>query len=206
MEKEDETKFSSQAEDHIRSIVTAVVQRSVPDEKEVKAIVAQLRQAEKLLEQSLYKAKQKATAIRKANDAVISSEELVKYAHQLSLAGITTPPTGWDPTTDGRRPYPSDIEMRSGALMRCNKSRSTSDETSDEFKGGGAEDATEAPWKPSADVKSLLSKNSDEQGGTSASNSGLPNGSAPANDKMSDTSSDSSSSSSSDSSSSSEDL
>ena len=48
--------------------------------------------------------------------------------------------------------------MRSGALMRCNKSRSTSDETSDEFKGGGAEDATEAPWKPSADVKSLLSK------------------------------------------------
>lgn len=42
--------------------------------------------------------------------------------------------------------------------MRCNKSRSTSDETSDEFKGGGAEDATEAPWKPSADVKSLLAK------------------------------------------------
>ena len=114
-----------------------VVQRSVPDEKEVKAIVAQLRQAEKLLvrktrtrekhdfllfhqEQSLYKAKQKATAIRKANDgettceyttkillsnipihtAVISSEELVKYAHQLSLAGITTPPTGWDPSRE----------------------------------------------------------------------------------------------------------
>lgn len=112
-----------------------VVQRSVPDEKEVKAIVAQLRQAEKLLvrknrtrenmfsycfiRNSLSTKRnrrrqqfaKRMTVRPRVNTprryyyqtslihtAVISSEELVKYAHQLSLAGITTPPTGWDPS------------------------------------------------------------------------------------------------------------
>eukprot|EP00118_Oscarella_pearsei_P006984 m.32847 g.32847 ORF g.32847 m.32847 type:complete len:217 (+) comp31705_c0_seq2:486-1136(+) len=207
-----------QVDEHIRTIVDAVVQKgrrmsgggsNVQDDKEVKAVVTQLRQAEKLLEQSLYRAKQKASAIQKANDAVISSEELIKYAHQLSLASVTIPPTGWDPTTDGRRPYPSDIEMRLGALMRCNKSGSC-DETSGEMgvENSSAQNSDNAESrKSSIDAKSLPSKNPNEEksNGSAGQPDGLTNGSVPVNE--SETSSDSSaSSSSSGSSSSSEDI
>ena len=55
---------------------------------------------------------------------IISSEELIAYGHKLSMANVTSPPVDWMPG-DGRRPYPTDIEMRCGSLSRLNRDTSS---------------------------------------------------------------------------------
>uniref|UniRef100_W5LXA9 Mediator of RNA polymerase II transcription subunit 4 n=1 Tax=Lepisosteus oculatus TaxID=7918 RepID=W5LXA9_LEPOC len=45
----------------------------------------------------------------------ISSEEIIKYAHRISASNAVCAPLNWVPG-DPRRPYPTDLEMRSGML------------------------------------------------------------------------------------------
>ncbi|XP_032218683.2 mediator of RNA polymerase II transcription subunit 4 isoform X2 [Nematostella vectensis] len=86
------------------------------DEK-ILALEVQLKEAEQILSQALFQAKKKLTAIEKANKGSVSSEELIKYAHQISSSNAVEAPTTWM-AGDPRRPYPLDIEMRSGLLGR----------------------------------------------------------------------------------------
>ena len=49
----------------------------------------------------------------------IPSEELIKYAHKISAAHSVAAPYNWE-IGDQRRPYPTDLEMRSGLLHNYN--------------------------------------------------------------------------------------
>ncbi len=57
--------------------------------------------------------------ISKANSHPIPSEELIKYAHKISAAHSVSAPYNWE-IGDQRRPFPTDIEMRSGLLANYN--------------------------------------------------------------------------------------
>ncbi|KAG9491396.1 hypothetical protein GDO78_000087 [Eleutherodactylus coqui] len=64
---------------------------------------------------AVYQAKEKLKSIDKARKGSISSEELIKYAHRISASNAVCAPLTWVPG-DPRRPYPTDLEMRSGLL------------------------------------------------------------------------------------------
>ena len=68
---------------------------------------------------AIYQAKQKLQIISKAMAHPIPSEELIKYAHKISAAHSVAAPYNWE-IGDQRRPYPTDIEMRSGLLHNYN--------------------------------------------------------------------------------------
>lgn len=74
-----------------------------------------LKEAESLLANAVFQAKQKLEHIHKANKNPVSSEELIKYAHKISASNSVSCPPGWTPG-DQRRPYPSEMEMRMGWL------------------------------------------------------------------------------------------
>lgn len=82
---------------------------------EIKQLQTHLKEAEHVLATSIYQAKQKLSLISKANDKCLSSEELIKYSHKISSAHAVAAPYNWE-VGDPRRPYPTDIEMRSGLL------------------------------------------------------------------------------------------
>nr|XP_044995149.1 mediator of RNA polymerase II transcription subunit 4-like [Jaculus jaculus] len=68
---------------------------------------------------AVYQAKEKLKSIEKARKGAISSEELIKYAHRISASNAVCAPLTWVPG-DPRRPYPTDLEMRSGLLGQMN--------------------------------------------------------------------------------------
>jgi mediator of RNA polymerase II transcription subunit 4 len=84
-------------------------------DQEIKKLQTHFKEAEHVLATSIYQAKQKLSLISKANDRVLSSEELIKYAHKISASHAVAAPYNWE-VGDPRRPYPTDIEMRSGLL------------------------------------------------------------------------------------------
>ncbi|KAL9963588.1 hypothetical protein ACROYT_G027111 [Oculina patagonica] len=86
-------------------------------DQEILSLESQLKEAEKLLSQALFQAKKKLSAINQANKGMVSSEDLIKYAHRISSSNAVEAPVSWMPG-DPRRPYPQDIEMRSGWLGR----------------------------------------------------------------------------------------
>ncbi|XP_020849412.1 mediator of RNA polymerase II transcription subunit 4 isoform X1 [Phascolarctos cinereus] len=68
---------------------------------------------------AVYQAKEKLKSIDKARKGAISSEEIIKYAHRISASNAVCAPLTWVPG-DPRRPYPTDLEMRSGLLGQMN--------------------------------------------------------------------------------------
>lgn len=86
-------------------------------DQEILNLESQLKEAEKILSQALFQAKKKLTAINQASKGMVSSEDLIKYAHRISSSNAVEAPVSWMPG-DPRRPYPQDIEMRSGWLGR----------------------------------------------------------------------------------------
>ncbi|KAG7502477.1 mediator of RNA polymerase II transcription subunit 4 [Solea senegalensis] len=75
----------------------------------------QLKEAEHILATAVYQAKEKLKSIDKARKGSVSSEEIIKYAHRISASNAVCAPLNWLPG-DPRRPYPTDLEMRSGIL------------------------------------------------------------------------------------------
>jgi mediator of RNA polymerase II transcription subunit 4 len=65
------------------------------------------------LSTAIFQARQKLASITKANKKSVNSEELIKFAHRISVAMVA--PLTWQ-QGDLRRPYPTDIEMRLGYL------------------------------------------------------------------------------------------
>uniref|UniRef100_UPI00358EA654 mediator of RNA polymerase II transcription subunit 4 n=1 Tax=Myxine glutinosa TaxID=7769 RepID=UPI00358EA654 len=75
----------------------------------------QLKDAEHILATAVYQAKEKLKSIEQAKKGSVMSEELIKYAHRISASNAVAAPLAWMPG-DPRRPYPTDLEMRSGTL------------------------------------------------------------------------------------------
>jgi mediator of RNA polymerase II transcription subunit 4 len=83
--------------------------------QDIGELQARLQDAEKILELAVYHGRQKLKSIQQSDEGAVTPEELIRYAHRISQASSTVSPTGWQPS-DPRRPYPQDIEMRSGYL------------------------------------------------------------------------------------------
>lgn len=55
---------------------------------------------------AIFQAKQKLTAIGRANRRPVSSEDLIKFAHRISASNAVCAPLNWQ-QGDPRRPYPT---------------------------------------------------------------------------------------------------
>ncbi|XP_066542813.1 mediator of RNA polymerase II transcription subunit 4 [Hoplias malabaricus] len=84
-------------------------------DSDIQLLQKQLKEAEHILATAVYQAKEKLKSIDKARKGSISSEEIIKYAHRISASNAVCAPLNWVPG-DPRRPYPTDLEMRSGML------------------------------------------------------------------------------------------
>ncbi|XP_072300195.1 mediator of RNA polymerase II transcription subunit 4 [Eucyclogobius newberryi] len=84
-------------------------------DSDIQQLQKQLKEAEHILATAVYQAKEKLKSIDKARKGSISSEDLIKYAHRISASNAVCAPLNWVPG-DPRRPYPTDLEMRSGTL------------------------------------------------------------------------------------------
>ncbi|XP_066562499.1 mediator of RNA polymerase II transcription subunit 4 [Amia ocellicauda] len=84
-------------------------------DSDIQQLQKQLKEAEHTLATAVYQAKEKLKSIEKARKGSISSEEIIKYAHRISASNAVCAPLNWVPG-DPRRPYPTDLEMRSGML------------------------------------------------------------------------------------------
>ncbi|XP_037542566.1 mediator of RNA polymerase II transcription subunit 4 [Nematolebias whitei] len=84
-------------------------------DSDIQQLQKQLKEAEHILATAVYQAKEKLKTIEKARKGSISSEEIIKYAHRISASNAVCAPLNWVPG-DQRRPYPTDLEMRSGML------------------------------------------------------------------------------------------
>jgi mediator of RNA polymerase II transcription subunit 4 len=89
---------------------------------ETDRLQAKLIEAEKILELSLHQAKEKLKSIKKSHQGTVSLEDLISYAHKISLANSVASPIGWQ-GNDPRKPYPSDSHMRSGFLGQLSASQ-----------------------------------------------------------------------------------
>ena len=74
-----------------------------------------LKSAEYLLASALYQAKEQLKLFDEANERSVMSEDVIRYAHQISASCSTAAPLNWT-HGDPRRPYPQDIQMRCGWL------------------------------------------------------------------------------------------
>ncbi|XP_031552789.1 mediator of RNA polymerase II transcription subunit 4-like [Actinia tenebrosa] len=93
-------------------------------DQEILRLENQLKETEQILSQAVFQAKKKLKAIEQANRGSVSSEELIKYAHKISSSSAVEAPTTWMPGDQGR-PYPLDIEMRSGLLGKLGEGLDT---------------------------------------------------------------------------------
>lgn len=64
---------------------------------------------------ALYQSKQKLNLIKRANKQPVFSEDLIRYAHNISSQHSVASPYDWD-VGDPRRPYPTDLQMRQSLL------------------------------------------------------------------------------------------
>uniref|UniRef100_A0ACB8GES3 Mediator of RNA polymerase II transcription subunit 4 n=1 Tax=Sphaerodactylus townsendi TaxID=933632 RepID=A0ACB8GES3_9SAUR len=88
-------------------------------DSDIQQLQKQLKEAEHILATAVYQAKEKLKSIEKARKGSVSSEEIIKYAHRISASNAVCAPLTWVPG-DPRRPYPTDLEMRSGILGQMN--------------------------------------------------------------------------------------
>jgi mediator of RNA polymerase II transcription subunit 4 len=85
-------------------------------DQHIRALQGQLKEAETLLASTIYTAKQKLANISRSTPVL--SEDLIKYSHRISASNAVCAPLNWQ-QGDPRRPYPTDLELRSGWLSRA---------------------------------------------------------------------------------------
>uniref|UniRef100_A0A5S6QU79 Mediator of RNA polymerase II transcription subunit 4 n=1 Tax=Trichuris muris TaxID=70415 RepID=A0A5S6QU79_TRIMR len=76
-----------------------------------------LLEAESVLMNAIFQANLKLKSIKQADLRPVSPDDLVRYAHRISAANSVTAPLTWQ-QGDPERPFPTDMEMRSGWLSR----------------------------------------------------------------------------------------
>ncbi|XP_072049547.1 mediator of RNA polymerase II transcription subunit 4-like [Amphiura filiformis] len=170
-------------------------------DEDIKQLQKQLKEAEHILAQAIYQAKEKLKAIDKAKKGAISADELIKYAHRISATNAVSAPLSWAPG-DPRRPYPTDLEMRMGILGRLSNLPPAPAGANGVDEGAGGDDGhSSMTWQPSSEITaSLTTASAIAHHGNGALNLDLSAGHNKENeDDVEVMSSDSSSSSSSDS-------
>ncbi|CDW55937.1 mediator of RNA polymerase II transcription [Trichuris trichiura] len=70
-----------------------------------------------LIMNAIFQANLKLRSIKQADLRPVSADDLVRYAHRISAANSVTAPLTWQ-QGDPERPFPTDLEMRSGWLSR----------------------------------------------------------------------------------------
>ena len=73
---------------------------------------------ESVLEQSIKDAENLLDLYEDSKKSTINTDQLITYAHRISFGGVLGSPMGWDGPRFSERPYPTDSEMRRGALGR----------------------------------------------------------------------------------------
>ncbi|XP_076800859.1 mediator of RNA polymerase II transcription subunit 4-like [Clavelina lepadiformis] len=86
-----------------------------------------LKNAEFTLAAALYRAKEGLKKFDAASKESVSCESVIKYAHKISACCSIAAPLDWT-AGDPRRPYPQDIQMRSGLLGQINQMPRSTDE------------------------------------------------------------------------------
>lgn len=74
-----------------------------------------LNEAEHNLASAIYQSKQKMELIEQANKRPVYSEDLIRYARNISSQHSVVSPHDWN-IGDPRRPYPTDLQMRQSLL------------------------------------------------------------------------------------------
>lgn len=87
--------------------------------EQVMSLQGRLKEAEQILSNALHLTKQKTETVKAAEDTQLNLDEIVRYAHRISVGYSVAAPANWMPG-DPRRPYPTDLEMRAGVLARVN--------------------------------------------------------------------------------------
>ncbi|KFV71735.1 Mediator of RNA polymerase II transcription subunit 4, partial [Dryobates pubescens] len=93
---------------HEMQLLEKVVEKR---DNDIQQLQKQLKEAEHILVES--------SDFSSILAGAISSEEIIKYAHRISASNAVCAPLTWVPG-DPRRPYPTDLEMRSGLLGQMN--------------------------------------------------------------------------------------
>uniref|UniRef100_A0A8D0L7Y4 Mediator of RNA polymerase II transcription subunit 4 n=1 Tax=Sphenodon punctatus TaxID=8508 RepID=A0A8D0L7Y4_SPHPU len=96
---------------HEMQLLEKVVEKRDSD---IQQLQKQLKEAEHILVNCVYH-----SDFFLLISGAISSEEIIKYAHRISASNAVCAPLTWVPG-DPRRPYPTDLEMRSGLLGQMN--------------------------------------------------------------------------------------
>ena len=97
--------------------IQTVVTESDKLRDQVMSLQSRLKEAEQVLASALPMAKQKTEAIKAADESQLTLDEIIRYAHRISVGFSASAPPNWGPG-DPRRPYPTELEMRAGALAR----------------------------------------------------------------------------------------
>ncbi|OQV13466.1 putative Mediator of RNA polymerase II transcription subunit 4 [Hypsibius exemplaris] len=115
----DFTKLAANAQKEVEMNVAiqALVVESDRLKEQVIALQLRLKEAEQVLASALHAARQKTDTIKAADEAQLTLDEIIRYAHRISVGFSASAPPNWLPG-DPRRPYPTDLEMRAGILAR----------------------------------------------------------------------------------------
>lgn len=102
---------------HVEKKIQALTIEVKKHDDAIKELQKKFKEAETLLSTAIFQANQKLDSISRAKESPVPSEELIKYAHRISASNAVCAPLNWQ-QGDPRRPYPTDIEMRTGFLGR----------------------------------------------------------------------------------------
>ncbi|KAI7693206.1 hypothetical protein SSS_02329 [Sarcoptes scabiei] len=86
---------------------------------ELQKLQQNFKEAVVIMATAIFQAKQKLSLIKQSDSHPISVDELIKYAHKISADHSVASPYNWE-IGDQRRPYPTDLEMKSGLLVNSN--------------------------------------------------------------------------------------
>ena len=86
--------------------------------QQIHDIQKSLIDSESQLEQAIKDAEVLLEQYRESKKSKIDTEELITYAHKISLGGVLGSPLAWAGPEFPERPYPTDPIMRAGALGR----------------------------------------------------------------------------------------
>lgn len=137
---------------------------------DIRQLQRSLKESEGLLATAVFQAKQKLNSVNKASSGKISSEELIKYSHKISASNAVAAPPGWT-IGDVRRPYPTEMDMRSSLLAKLTDPGGTQTLPTTSLPGYADMNRCHPPtvlgmqqnyagqssltWQPSAEVQSM---------------------------------------------------
>lgn len=95
--------------------INKIKEALVEVDADIKSLILYLKEAEQVLSSAVYQSKIKLDMINKAKK--LPSELIIRYAHKISAGFGVCCPENWT-LEQPLRPYPTDVDMRTGWLAR----------------------------------------------------------------------------------------